>query len=327
MADQPIPSELFDPITFNECMNIAKDLVVPKMLFSEFWYEGEVSILFANTNLGKSILAVQIGDSISSGRPIDGLKMEAEKRRVLYFDFELSLKQLEARYSQNYTNHYRFDDDFIRVTLLSDLSFPDSIDFEDYLCQELENLAAEMKAKVLIIDNLTHLKNETERAKDALPLMKRLKNMANRHGLSILVIAHTPKRDAARPLSNNDLQGSKMLSNFCDSAFAIGKNLKDKHLRYIKQVKQRMTAELYDGENVFVCELTKGEHDNFTGFKFLEMGYEYEHLRQFDEISKEERNPLILKMHKERKSSRVIGEEIGLSHTAVQKILDKLRKT
>ncbi|MDR0661642.1 MAG: hypothetical protein LBG19_12845 [Prevotellaceae bacterium] len=151
--------------------------------------------------------------------------------------------------------------------------------------------------------------------------------MANRHGLSILVIAHTPKRDAARPLSNNDLQGSKMLSNFCDSAFAIGKSLKDKHLRYIKQVKQRMTAELYDGENVFVCELTKGEQENFIGFKFLEMGYEYEHLRQLDEISKEERNQLILKMHKERKSSRIIGEEIGLSHTAVQKILDKPQKT
>src|ERR1700760_4207752 len=31
------------------------------MLFGEFWHEGELCILFADTNVGKSILAVQIG--------------------------------------------------------------------------------------------------------------------------------------------------------------------------------------------------------------------------------------------------------------------------
>jgi hypothetical protein len=44
---------------------------------------------------------------------------------------------------------------------------------------------------------------------------------------------------SVRPLSANDLQGSKMLINFCDSAFAIGKSSNDKDLRYLKQIKQR----------------------------------------------------------------------------------------
>ncbi len=35
---------------------------IPRMLFGEFWFEGELCILFADTNLGKSILAVQIGN-------------------------------------------------------------------------------------------------------------------------------------------------------------------------------------------------------------------------------------------------------------------------
>ena len=33
----------------------AKTRPIPQMLFSEFWHEGELCILFADTNLGKSI--------------------------------------------------------------------------------------------------------------------------------------------------------------------------------------------------------------------------------------------------------------------------------
>ena len=42
----------------NQCINDAKSRPIPKMLFSEFWHEEELCILFADTNLGKSILAV-----------------------------------------------------------------------------------------------------------------------------------------------------------------------------------------------------------------------------------------------------------------------------
>src|ERR1700712_5016348 len=41
---------------------------IPKMLFGKFWYEGEICILFADSNLGKSILAVQIGNCINTGK-------------------------------------------------------------------------------------------------------------------------------------------------------------------------------------------------------------------------------------------------------------------
>ena len=44
--------------------------------------------------------------------------------------------------------------------------------------------------------------------------LKYLKKLKSKHGLSILALAHTPKRDATKPLGRNDLQGSKMLINF-----------------------------------------------------------------------------------------------------------------
>jgi RecA-family ATPase len=46
---------------------------VPKMLFDKFWYEGELCIIFADSNLGKSILAVQIANSINNGCAIGPL--------------------------------------------------------------------------------------------------------------------------------------------------------------------------------------------------------------------------------------------------------------
>ena len=53
--------------TANEWMEIAKRKAKPRRLFGDLWFEDEICILFADTNVGKSILAVQIGDRISRG--------------------------------------------------------------------------------------------------------------------------------------------------------------------------------------------------------------------------------------------------------------------
>ena len=93
---------LFTLKTANHWIEQAKNRPIPKMLFGEFWLEGELCILFADTNLGKSILAVQIGNSICKGDRIPGFKFEIQKQTILYFDFELSDKQFENRYSKNF---------------------------------------------------------------------------------------------------------------------------------------------------------------------------------------------------------------------------------
>ena len=72
----------------NKWLEDASKRPIPNMLFSELWYEGEICILFADTNLGKSILAVQISNSISKGEQIHGFKLEAQKQPILYFDFD-----------------------------------------------------------------------------------------------------------------------------------------------------------------------------------------------------------------------------------------------
>ena len=310
---------LFTVKTASRWIEQAKIRHIPKMLFSELWLEGELCILFADTNLGKSILAVQIGNSISKGEQIRGFKLETQKQPILYFDFELGDKQFENRYSIKFEQHYNFDDNFIRVEINPDAFAPDNISNENYLNHSLERSITETGAKVLIIDNLTYLKNETEKAKDALPLMKHLKALKNKYGLSILALAHTPKRDLSKPITRNDLQGSKMLINFCDSSFSIGESNTDKSLRYIKQIKQRNTEQIYDAENVCVCQIDKPV--NFLLFEFVNFGKEWEHLKQHTEKDKENLNEKVSELKQQGRSLREIGAELSISHMKVSRIL------
>ncbi len=277
---------LFIVMQGNEWLEQASKRPIPTMLFSEYWHEGELCILFADTNVGKSILAVQIADSISTGKAIPGFKLEAQAQPVVYFDFELFDKQFEARYSINYTHHYHFDKHFYRAEINPETEVPDHFDdFEEYLHFSLEKTIQETGAKVLVIDNLTYLKNETERAKDALPLMKQLKALKARYGLSILALAHTPKRDLCKPMTRNDLQGSKMLINFCDSSFCIGESQGDKSIRYLKQIKARATEIKYDTENVLLCRIEKPH--NFLQFSTAGVSSEREHLKTAEEGERE----------------------------------------
>ncbi len=302
----------------------AKLRPVPKMLFGEFWFEGELCILFADTGKGKSILAVQIGNSISKGLSIGIFTLETLKQKVLYFDFELSDKQFEARYSTRrgdyFTNHYAFDENFKRGEINQESFAPDGfLDFEEYLFYSLEIEIVRTGAKVLIVDNITYLKNATETAKDAMPLMKALIRLKKKYHLSILALAHTPKRDLSRPLTVNDLQGSKMLSNFADSIFAIGESSKDKNLRYLKQIKARNTEEIYHAEYVATCQITKP--DNFLMFEFLNFGNEREHLKTLSENDKNDLIAQVKNLSAQGKSQREIQREIGISLGAVNKYL------
>jgi len=302
----------------------AKLRPVPKMLFGEFWFEGELCILFADTGKGKSILAVQIGNSISKGDSIGVFTLETLKQKVLYFDFELSDKQFEARYSTRrgdyFTNHYAFDENFKRGEINQESFMPNHFkDFQEYLNFSLEYEIVQTEAKILIVDNITYLKNATETAKDALPLMKELIRLKKKYDLSILALAHTPKRDLSRPLTVNDLQGSKMLSNFADSIFAIGESAKDKNLRYLKQIKARNTEEIYHAEYVATCQIIKP--DNFLMFEFLNFGNEREHLKVLSDTDKADLIQQVKNLSASGDSQRKIAGELGISLGAVNKYL------
>lgn len=305
--------------TANQWIKEASERAIPKMLFSELWHETEFCIFFSTSGNGKSALAVQIGNAIASGIPISGFRMEATPQTVLYFDFELSDKQFEQRYSDNFNNHYQFDEKLIRIELNPDADKPDKITIEEFLITSIESRINQYNSKILLIDNLTYLSSDSEKAKEALPLMKKLKELKKKYDLSILGLTHTPKRDETKPIGKNDLFGSSMIFNFCDSCFTIGKSTSDESLRYIKQIKERFTAKIYDSENVITCQLEKP--GNCLQLAFIGFGKESDYLKSISANEKQVIKEMVQQRNREGMSYREIAREFNITLWKVQQII------
>lgn len=302
----------------NHWIDEAKNRPIPDNLFGDFWFERELCILYADTNLGKSILAVQIANSISNGVPFLGLNYKLSPQKVFYLDCELSDKQFENRYSNNYKLHHRFSDNLYRAELNSDSELPKDIKtFEEFLFVTLENYAKNNNYKVFIIDNISYLNNDNEKAKFALDLIKRLNKLTKEYGCSVLALSHTPKRDDSKPISKNDLAGSKMLINFCDSAFAIGNSVENPNYRYLKQIKQRNTEQKYHAENIVLCELLK--EDSFLQFQFLDFDSELQHINTDYQKQSENKNEVVKNLVLQGFSNVDIAKQLNCTEGAIRK--------
>ena len=320
ILDKPGKDELFIIKSANQWIDQAKGKPRPVMLFDQFFISGEMCILFSDTNVGKSLLAVQIAHSISSGIAIPGFALRATPQVVLYLDCEMGEKQFENRYSTEYSDHFVFGENFKRAQLNPDADMPEGSEWIELVIKQVEDAISETGAMVVIIDNLTFLSESTENAKDAAPLMKLLKRVKTDMGISMLIVAHTPKRDNSKPLEKNDLAGSRMILNFTDSAFAIGTSRQDADTRYLKQIKQRNGAELYGPDNCCICLIEKVK--GFTGLTFLRYEAEYKHLKQITPEGREDLKAKAKELSATGKSQRKIAKELDISASTVNKYLN-----
>lgn len=289
----------------NRTLTEASMTANPKQLYGEFWFEHEIGCLFADSNVGKSILAIQIAEDIAK-----------TGETVLYFDFELSEKQFQLRFTDEQGNLHHFPSTLYRVQ--PDMNLIASIDepFEDALMRNIENAAVETKARILIIDNISILCMQMEKGEDSAALVQRLRTLKNKYGFSILIIAHTPKRNMSMPITQNDLAGSKKLFNFIDSCFAIGLSAQGGNMRYVKQVKVRNCEMRYGGDNVMVCHIEKVG----TMVQFINMGMapEHDHLRM---VNREEQVQEARLLSASGLSLRDIASRMGISKSTVDRML------
>lgn len=287
----------------NQAMKDAKDIPDPKPLWLSLWNEGEVCCLFADSGVGKSIYAVQIATAI------------AEKQTVLYFDFELTEKQFQLRYTNEKGEEYKWTDKLYRVVANPEKMNLDN--FEKEVIDGIEAYAQKCNTKVLIIDNLSWLCNAAEDGELAAKLMKELMKFKKKHGWSILVLAHTPKRDMNRPITQNDISGSKKIPNFIDSAFSIGFSVLGESYRYIKEIKTRLGKTTYGANNVINAVIEKS--DNFLYFRIIGYGKESEHLQQPKRLNLDTDNSKSDKLHKAfAKIFKKQNEGIGRNELARQ---------
>lgn len=152
-------------------------------LFTSIWHEGEVAVLLGEKNVGKSILAVQLAESIARGRTIlsePGAPVSAARtsrtphsairtRKVLYLDFQRTQRQWQDRYSApsphlgKLPERYRFSPNLIRAAIDWDGWLPNAFkgDIGKFLEHSIHNALLDSGAKIVIIDDLSYISRIT----------------------------------------------------------------------------------------------------------------------------------------------------------------------
>lgn len=288
-----------------------KEKPAPVSLWQNIWHRGELACVFSDSNVGKTLLAMEIG--------IDLVK---QGQTVAYFDFEMTDVHLAARYG----TLPEIPAGFMRYEMNTNIIAPyghREDELEELIIGAIEGKAFEISADVVMIDNLGAICNGNQEGEKATRLMRRLKKLKEDWGWSILVIGHTRKRDFDGPITQNELGGSKRLFNFFDEVFALNKSVRGEAQRYVKQLKVRVDFVHYGQDSVLDCHIEADEHGAPHFVYHSETSQEYDHLpkkRQYTNVSASGRTELIeeaKRLSAEGLSIRAIAEELQVSKSSV----------
>ncbi len=293
----------------NDWVNDAINSPDPKMYFNDLIVQFENTVIFASSNVGKSILAIQIAEAI------------ARTEKILYVDLELSAKQFQMRYTDPSSGEIHiFPKNFSRAEIDPELIA--GADLEQEILDSIEE-AAKQGTRFFVIDNITFICNDSEKGATAGSFMMKLIRLKKKYSLTTIVIAHTPKRRGFEPITQNDLAGSAKLINFFDAGIALARSAKDNNLRYLKQVKVRTGEYQYDADNVIVYDIVKS--DGFLHFELQGYAKEYEHLKNRESADDYDDIQEILRLKKDGKTIRDIADELEMSSTTVFRKLKKAK--
>lgn len=275
------PAKVLRLRTMNDVLEAGKNEPPSRRICGNLIKENEVCILFGDAGTGKTILAFQIGDAASRGVPLFAgeaeFANETKPKLTVYYDFEMQDNELYARYKPT-GGTPRFNSNYHR----SDLN-PDFLDLEntdEMVMNEILRDVEMHKPGLIIIDNITYISSESQDPAVATKLMKKLCALQRRHPpLTILVIAHTPKRDLSQPVQSRHLAGAKNLDNFAKSVIAISFSKQDPDKRYIKHTKCRNRSDgyqPYDESHVIDCVISR--NDGSLQYDFYGFSHEQAHL-------------------------------------------------
>ena len=251
------PKAILRVQTMDEALKEGKAEPIRKMLLGSLLREGDMCLMFGDEGTGKSVGVVQIGLAISKGLPLFGdsvnFRNECEPKKTLFFDFELENAELFQRYNE--AGHaYVFGDMFKRVDMN-----PDNFDGNDEtdIMKTVQNTIEREKPEFIIIDNLTWLTSEAQDTAVAASFMKMFLRLRRKHGFTIVVVAHTPKRNNSEPLESKHMAGSSKLKDFAKNVIGISPSKQGDGIIYVKHLKMRNGEKVFTNQNVIQCSIEK----------------------------------------------------------------------
>jgi DnaB-like helicase N terminal domain/AAA domain len=305
--------------SFPHVMEMAKNATAKNMLVGSLIRVEDVAILFSGPENGKSVWSVQMADKISRGESLfQGLlRNECAPQKVLYFDFELTLSDYKSRYLDGAGKEYPFRGDGWMTRVGNDENEPKTFaEIANNMEQILKKNIELFQPSVVFVDNITAMSNGSTADADVVrKIMDLLLLLKKKYKLTVIVLAHTPKRyDMSKPLTIADLAGSSLLAAYADSIIVIGQSKMGNNVKYIKHIKGRGGAKIHDEQNVIQVSIEK--EGAFLQMKTLEepTGRESDHLvNKYDASVDDDLIKQIVILHDSGKSYQMIKEELNLN--------------
>ena len=207
--------------------------------------EGSFGYVFGPSKCGKTTFCENLAMCLVAGRKeFLGNSILEKSHRALF----VSLEEYERPRSERNDKQVQFlnaTPELINNLLVIKDEFPKFLRTDNEL-QILSDTIAESKAGIVFIDSLTRMSSgDIERSDTAREISLKLKGIANFHGITMIVIHHTPKLNG-RMLSIDSLAGSHVFAQEADFIIGINKITgfsKYNGARYIKEVACRYKRE------------------------------------------------------------------------------------
>ena len=258
--------QYFQTRTFGEVVEDGSNAKPRRKIFGAFLYEDTNTYFFSRTNLGKSILAFQIGYAAASGTSLDSclaLRNDTEPMKVLVADLEMDSMTLNERHG---LAKQRTDPALLAnlVYLHENPGVKPVFSFD--LLAKIEKAAVENNAKLIILDNISRILPDLLKAEDVSRVIEFMKRIRQNTGASFLVIGHCVKSDPRTAISPQSYFGSAHLMNFFTEMFFLDAS-KDERF-YLCHSKTKR-AEIYSKT---VPVFTRGYHSTVgLGFSFQQL--------------------------------------------------------
>ena len=289
----------FHVASMNDCLKAAKSLPPLVVLYPNIVLEGDLCIIFGQSGIGKTIFAMQVARDIA-----------AQGKRVLYADFEMTLRQLVLRYEVP-----DFPPTFFRAEM-------DRDNLVDDVLKGIEKAAVANLAEVVFIDNITALSQSLDKSSDAGSLMASLNTLKRKYNWTLVVLNHVPKMfSGSVPLSLSAIQGSAKLNQLIDDAVGLGQSVRDKSLVYVKQCKWRNGEVVLDADNVALYERAKNKDGNLC-FTFRGYDTEAAHLETTGTSGREELKSRVRELSSQGMKQQDIARECGITQSKVSRLLN-----
>ncbi len=208
---------------------------MPEPIIDDLFFEKDIMGLAGGTNVGKSVMSLQLSTCLALGVPFLGFRIP-KARKVMHVQFELkdeSFKQLIERTAMHFVDKYPVEAERFEQNLSILSSGQDNV-FTDKWEEMDANLTFD-PCEVLVVDNLyTSTNKNVSKNDDVMDLLRTMVNLKNKHKVAILIVSHHKKIGEASPLDVSMMLGGSAYTNHLDGIVQLASSQRLPGLKVMK---------------------------------------------------------------------------------------------